>query len=109
MFPSINRSAYQNVNWSEFMCVGVWVWVLQVRQELAAILYASNILVSRGPRKMTVLLPTYKADGSRHVMRPMKDEESMYVCARARPRSFALVLCVCVCLSLSLSCSGSPV
>jgi hypothetical protein len=37
----------------------------------------SNILVSRGPRKMTVLLPSVRADGTRTTFQPLKEDESM--------------------------------
>ena len=41
-----------------------------VRAELGACLYDSNILGTRGPRKMTVVLPLVKEGGKRVVVRP---------------------------------------
>merc|ERR1719465_361007 len=49
----------------------------RVRQELATVLYKQNVLGSRGPRKMKVMVPAVKEDGTRHVLRPQKSEESM--------------------------------
>lgn len=48
-----------------------------VRQELASIMYASNLLGSRGPRKMKVCLPEVKEDGSRVVWRPTRKSDEM--------------------------------
>jgi hypothetical protein len=43
-----------------------------LRQEIAVITYASNILGSRGPRKMKVGVPKVTADGRRVVFQPEK-------------------------------------
>jgi hypothetical protein len=48
-----------------------------VRQELAVVNYASNVLGSRGPRKMKVGVPKVDADGKRIVFQPLKDEDGM--------------------------------
>lgn len=53
------------------------VSLLTVRQELGVVLYESNILGSRGPRKMTAMVPTVKKDGTRTIYRPMKEAEGM--------------------------------
>eukprot|EP01113_Clastostelium_recurvatum_P041545 TRINITY_DN6617_c0_g1_i1.p1 TRINITY_DN6617_c0_g1~~TRINITY_DN6617_c0_g1_i1.p1 ORF type:complete len:449 (-),score=86.48 TRINITY_DN6617_c0_g1_i1:30-1376(-) len=41
-----------------------------IRQELASVIYSSNILGFKGPRKMTVLIPALKDDSTRVVWRP---------------------------------------
>ncbi len=48
-----------------------------VRQEVATVFYESNILGSRGPRKMTGLVPRLRNDGSRAVYRPLNDSETI--------------------------------
>merc|ERR1719482_2012483 len=48
-----------------------------VRQELGTILYKQNVLGSRGPRKMKVMVPTIDEDGKRKVLRPESAEETM--------------------------------
>jgi tubby-related protein 1 len=48
-----------------------------VRQEMATVFYESNILGSRGPRKMTGLVPRIRSDGSRAVYRPLNDSEAI--------------------------------
>eukprot|EP00455_Lapot_gusevi_P025306 TRINITY_DN2657_c0_g1_i2.p1 TRINITY_DN2657_c0_g1~~TRINITY_DN2657_c0_g1_i2.p1 ORF type:complete len:424 (+),score=85.29 TRINITY_DN2657_c0_g1_i2:106-1377(+) len=53
------------------------VSLLTVRQEMAVVVYQSNILVSRGPRKMLVGIPSVRQDGTRNVFRPMQSSESM--------------------------------
>jgi len=42
----------------------------EIRQELAAITYASNVLGSRGPRKMKAAVPKIAPDGRRVVFQP---------------------------------------
>ena len=50
----------------------------KVREELAAVMYASNVLGSRGPRKMKVVVPKVRGDGvTRIAQRPMKKREEM--------------------------------
>jgi len=49
----------------------------QVRQELATILYKQNVLGSRGPRKMKVLVPNVNEEGVRAVLRPTTMEDTM--------------------------------
>ena len=57
-----------------------------IRREHGVVFYQSNKLISRGPRKMTVLLPSVKPDGSRDLPRPMNDQESM-------ARKYAFFIC----------------
>jgi len=49
----------------------------QVRQELATVLYKQNVLGSRGPRKMKVMVPNVGEDGKRVVLRPTTMEDTM--------------------------------
>lgn len=44
----------------------------QLRTELCAVLYKQNVLYARGPRRMTVLVPSVGPDGQRKVLRPSK-------------------------------------
>ena len=49
-----------------------------MREELGAVMYASNVLGSRGPRKMKVVVPKVRGDGvTRIAQRPMKKREEM--------------------------------
>jgi len=50
---------------------------VQVRQELATVLYKQNVLGSRGPRKMKVMVPNVDEHGQRVVLRPTDPAESM--------------------------------
>lgn len=49
----------------------------QVRQELGTILYKQNVLGSRGPRKMKVMVPSVNERGERTVLRPTSKDETM--------------------------------
>jgi len=49
----------------------------QVRSEMATVLYKQNVLGSRGPRKMKVIVPTVDEHGNRVVLKPTKVEDSM--------------------------------
>jgi len=49
----------------------------QVRQELATVLYKQNVLGSRGPRKMKVIVPNVDEQGNRAVLRPTTLEDTM--------------------------------
>ena len=40
------------------------------RQEYAAVMYESNVLGSKGPRKMTVLVPTIDAEDNQYAWKP---------------------------------------
>uniref|UniRef100_A0A7S0LEN7 Tubby C-terminal domain-containing protein n=1 Tax=Coccolithus braarudii TaxID=221442 RepID=A0A7S0LEN7_9EUKA len=51
--------------------------LVQIRQELACVLYKQNVLGSRGPRKMKVMVPNVNARGERTVLRPQSTEETM--------------------------------
>merc|ERR1712093_944146 len=50
---------------------------VEVRQELATILYKQNVLGSRGPRKMKVMVPNVDSDGNRVELRPNTASDSM--------------------------------
>ena len=39
----------------------------ELRKEIASVLYESNVLGSKGPRKMTVMIPTIDADDNQYV------------------------------------------
>eukprot|EP00899_Mesostigma_viride_P012551 jgi/Mesvir1/21297/Mv21688-RA.1 len=47
------------------------------RQELGAVIYQFNVMGTRGPRKMTAMIPRIGPDGQRVVVRPGKDGEGM--------------------------------
>ena len=49
----------------------------QVRQELATVLYKQNVLGSRGPRKMKVMVPNVDENGKRVELRPINMEDTM--------------------------------
>jgi len=48
-----------------------------VRQELGVILYGSNILGFKGPRKMSVLIPALKDEASRVTWRPTQNSDTL--------------------------------
>jgi len=54
-----------------------------IRQELGIINYASNVLGSRGPRKMKVAVPKVLPDGRSIVFQPDHEEDSMLAKFRA--------------------------
>lgn len=56
----------------------------QVRKELGCIFYESNILGSRGPRKMTAIIPVVDKNGNRAVWQPLKPDESIVNRYKAR-------------------------
>ncbi|XP_066486441.1 tubby protein homolog [Tiliqua scincoides] len=49
----------------------------QLRQELVAICYETNILGFRGPRKMTVIIPGMNSDNERICIRPKNEHETL--------------------------------
>ena len=49
----------------------------EVRQELGTILFKQNVLGSRGPRKMKVMVPNVNEAGQRKILRPQSSEETM--------------------------------
>ena len=51
--------------------------LVQARSELGTILYKQNVLGSRGPRKMKVMVPRVGEDQQRKVLRPQSTSESM--------------------------------
>lgn len=48
-----------------------------VRRELGCIMYASNVLGSRGPRKMKVCVPAVSPDGVAREFRPLRKRDEM--------------------------------
>ncbi|XP_030077516.1 tubby-related protein 1 [Microcaecilia unicolor] len=56
-----------NANWSN------------VRQELAAVAYETNVLGFKGPRKMTVLIPGMNSDNERVPIRPHNDGDGLLI------------------------------
>ncbi|XP_069094867.1 tubby-related protein 1 isoform X1 [Pleurodeles waltl] len=50
-----------------------------VRQELAAVAYETNVLGFKGPRKMTVLIPGMNSDNERVPIRPRNDSDGLLV------------------------------
>jgi len=51
--------------------------LVQLRQEMACILYKQNVLGSRGPRKMKVMVPNVNEQGQRKVLRPQNADQTM--------------------------------
>uniref|UniRef100_A0A8C3PTP6 Tubby-like protein n=1 Tax=Calidris pygmaea TaxID=425635 RepID=A0A8C3PTP6_9CHAR len=54
-----------NANWSN------------VRQELSAVVYETNVLGFKGPRKMTVIIPGMNSDNERVPIRPRNDNDGL--------------------------------
>ncbi|KAM6311188.1 tubby-related protein 1 [Podargus strigoides] len=48
-----------------------------VRQELSAVVYETNVLGFKGPRKMTVIIPGMNADNERVPIRPRNDNDGL--------------------------------
>jgi tubby-related protein 1 len=51
--------------------------LVQTRAELGCILYKQNVLGSRGPRKMKVMVPNVDDKGQRKELRPTRSDETM--------------------------------
>ncbi|XP_062994789.1 tubby-related protein 2 [Elgaria multicarinata webbii] len=51
----------------------------QLRQELVAICYETNVLGFRGPRKMTVIIPGMNSDNERICIRPKNEHETLLI------------------------------
>ena len=49
----------------------------QVRAELSTVLYKQNVLGSRGPRKMKVIVPNVDEHGNRVTLKPVNMEDTM--------------------------------
>ncbi|KAG9276928.1 tubby-related protein 1-like [Astyanax mexicanus] len=49
------------------------------RQELAAIIYETNVLGMKGPRRMTVLIPGMNKDGERVPIRPRSENDGLLI------------------------------
>ncbi|XP_042329374.1 tubby-related protein 2 isoform X2 [Sceloporus undulatus] len=56
----------------------------QLRQELVAICYETNVLGFRGPRKMTVIIPGMNSDNERICIRPKNEHETLLIRFRNR-------------------------
>lgn len=54
------------------------------RQELAGIIYGTNVLGFKGPRKMTVLLPGMTVDHQRVTVYPQDESEGLIECWKAK-------------------------
>ncbi|KNC49789.1 TULP3 protein [Thecamonas trahens ATCC 50062] len=63
-----------------------------IRCELAAVLYESNILGFKGPRKMTVLIPAMRMDGKAHVWRP--DSQGLGLISKHKANERDEMLCL---------------
>ncbi|XP_044299623.1 tubby-related protein 1 isoform X6 [Varanus komodoensis] len=50
-----------------------------VRQELAAVIYETNVLGFKGPRKMTVVIPGMNSDDERVPIRPRNDNDGLLI------------------------------
>uniref|UniRef100_A0A8C8S5W7 Tubby-like protein n=1 Tax=Pelusios castaneus TaxID=367368 RepID=A0A8C8S5W7_9SAUR len=48
-----------------------------VRQELSAVMYETNVLGFKGPRKMTVIIPGMNSDNERVPIRPRNDNDGL--------------------------------
>ncbi|XP_014441649.1 tubby-related protein 1 isoform X2 [Tupaia chinensis] len=53
--------------------------VASLRQELAAVIYETNVLGFRGPRRMTVIIPGMSADNQRVPIRPRNASDGLLV------------------------------
>ncbi|KAL7891732.1 hypothetical protein AOLI_G00012080 [Acnodon oligacanthus] len=49
------------------------------RQELAAIIYETNVLGMKGPRRMTVIIPGMNKDGDRVPLRPRSENDGLLI------------------------------
>ena len=49
----------------------------EARHEMAAVLYESNVLGSKGPRKMTVFIPTIDAEDNQYEWVPDDEKSAM--------------------------------
>jgi hypothetical protein len=65
-----------------------------LRKELGAVVYETNIAGTRGPRKMTVVLPQRREDGTLDEWQPAKDEDSIVAAYKANPQSERFVVLV---------------
>nr|XP_055044220.1 tubby-related protein 1 isoform X2 [Misgurnus anguillicaudatus] len=54
------------------------------RQELAAIIYETNVLGFKGPRKMTVIIPGMDEDNERVPIRPQTENDNLLACYHNR-------------------------
>eukprot|EP01136_Pigoraptor_vietnamica_P026223 Opistho-1_new@81047 len=63
-----------------------------VREELAAITYGTNVMGLKGPRKMSVIIPGMKSDGRRVQVRPTSESDTLIERARRHHMKDILVL-----------------
>eukprot|EP01137_Pigoraptor_chileana_P001839 Opistho-2@2137 len=63
-----------------------------IREELAAITYGTNVMGLKGPRKMTVIIPGMKSDGRRVSIRPTSESEGMLEKAKRHQLKDILIL-----------------
>ncbi|KAI8903897.1 hypothetical protein DFJ77DRAFT_187609 [Powellomyces hirtus] len=54
-----------------------------MREELGMVLYDPNLLGFKGPRKMTVVLPSMTRDGKRSALNPVDDKDTLAARCRA--------------------------
>jgi len=64
----------------------------QPRRELGVVLYASNMMGARGPRKMQIFLPTVEGEETIREWRPMNKHEDMLSAAKREDRSNLMYL-----------------
>ncbi|XP_046665387.1 protein king tubby isoform X1 [Homalodisca vitripennis] len=57
---------------------------VKARQELAAVVYDTNVLGFKGPRKMTVIMPGMTQDHQRVQITPVDDNETLLECWRSK-------------------------
>ena len=62
----------------------------KIRKQLGVVMYETNVLGSRGPRKMKVLLPAIDSHGRRALWRPMNDKEGMVQSYKAGERELIM-------------------
>jgi tubby-related protein 1 len=65
-----------------------------LREELGAVLYETNIAGTKGPRKMTVILPAVQSDDTRKRWQPRSDDDGLIAEYRRNPESAELVVLV---------------
>ena len=58
---------------------------VSIPQELAAVVYSTNVLGFKGPRKMTVLIPGMTGDRERVEIRPESEHVSKFITDQVAP------------------------
>ncbi|CAG9467713.1 unnamed protein product [Pedinophyceae sp. YPF-701] len=64
----------------------------EVRCELGAVMYQANILGTKGPRKMSVVIPVVNQEGHRVEFRPLSDKDSILSLLKDRSRLRDMIL-----------------